>query len=237
MENIAEALKIAAGILLALLLTSLLVYMYTNIRETEQQRLKNQERMAITEFNNRFNVFEKSSMYGTDIISVMGLAYNTNLKVNSQALLHADGRYNPDVEGSVNIILQLNTSIKQIKETKKWGIIDGKEVILDEKKEPLEDILKEGEYSLKDVNNLKTLKTIVVDANKQINHEIGHRHLETVNYNSKKYTTTVWTETIESATGFNDFKTRLFKNEPEFTEYDAMGRIKVMKFSEIKDVQ
>ena len=224
MENIAEALKMAAGILIAVLLTSLLVYMYTNIRETEQQRLKNQERMAITEFNNRFNAFEKSSMYGTDIISVMGLAYNMNVKVNSQSMMRADGRYNPDAEGSVNIILHINTPIKAVRETKLWGIVDGKNVVLKEEKMQIKDVLGEGDHSLE--TDLENIKKIVVNADKEIKHEIG-----TPQYD-QNYNTRVWTEVIESASGFNDFKTRIFEYNPEYTKYDALGRIKVMKFSE-----
>ena len=234
MENIAEALKMAAGILIAVLLTSLLVYMYTNIRETEQQRLKNQERMAITEFNNRFNTFEKSSMYGTDIISVMGLAYNMNVKVNSQSMMRADGRYNPDAEGSVNIILHINTPIKAIRETKLWGIVNGKNVVLKEEKKQIKDVLGEGDHTLeirsatriKDEADLENIKKIVVNADKEIKHEIG-----TPQYD-QNYNTRVWTEVIESASGFNDFKTRIFEYNPEYTKYDALGRIKVMKFSE-----
>ena len=224
MENIAEALKMAAGILIAVLLTSLLVYMYTNIRETEQQRLKNQERMAITEFNNRFNAFEKSSMYGTDIISVMGLAYNMNVKVNSQSMMRADGRYNPDAEGSVNIILHINTPIKAVRETKLWGIVDGKNVVLKEEKMQIKDVLGEGDHSLE--TDLENIKKIVVNADKEIKHEIG-----TPQYD-QNYNTRVWTDVIESASGFNDFKTRIFEYNPEYTKYDALGRIKVMKFSE-----
>ena len=224
MENIAEALKMAAGILIAVLLTSLLVYMYTNIRETEQQRLKNQERMAITEFNNRFNAFEKSSMYGTDIISVMGLAYNMNVKVNSQSMMRADGRYNPDAEGSVNIILHINTPIKAVRETKLWGIVDGKNVVLKEEKMQIKDVLGEGDHSLE--TDLENIKKIVVNADKEIKHEIG-----TPQYD-QNYNTRVWTDVIESASGFNDFKTRIFEYNPEYTKFDALGRIKVMKFSE-----
>lgn len=236
MENVSLALKMAAGLLIGVLLTSLVVYMYSNIRDLEVQREKTEHIRQITEFNQRFTAYEKSSMYGTDIMSVMGLAYNNNLSANAGIVKNPIGNYDPDVEGSVNIILVLKTEIIGKTIENDYLLKDGVEKLIDSRVKDTKKVFDRGTYSLQIKNNndntvLEKIKKIVIDGNKEVN----------VNYGGYEYDAKlggkVRTDTITSITGFSDFKTRIFKNVPEDTKYDAEGRIKEMKFEEIKEIE
>jgi len=80
MENASKALLIAGGILLSILIVSIMLYMYTSIRnvsETETEVLKAEK---LSEFNMQFESYNLKSMYGTDIISVINQANAVNEK-------------------------------------------------------------------------------------------------------------------------------------------------------------
>ena len=237
MENVSLALKMAAGLLIGVLLTSLVVYMYSNIRDLEIQREKTEHIRQITEFNQRFTAYEKSSMYGTDIMSVMGLAYNNNLSANAGIVKNPIGNYDPDVEGSVNITFVLHSEVIGKIIENDYLLKDKKKKLIDSRVKKTDKIFdKERAYSLQVKNNdydilEKRIKPIIINGNKEVN----------VNYGGYEYDAKlggkVRTDTITSITGFSDFKTRIFKNVPEDTKYDAEGRIKEMKFEEIKEIE
>jgi len=80
MENASKALLIAGGVLLSILIVSIMLYMYTSIRnvsETETEVLKAEK---LSEFNMQFESYNLKSMYGTDIISVINQANAVNEK-------------------------------------------------------------------------------------------------------------------------------------------------------------
>lgn len=103
MENLADALRMAAGVMLAVLLISLMVYIFqtaTNFEEEKSQRILIEQ---VNEFNKKFAAYEKSSMYGTDVMSVISLAINNNRDLNAARSLHPHGNYKENLDGSVNI--------------------------------------------------------------------------------------------------------------------------------------
>lgn len=82
MENAAKALLISAGILLALIILSLIVYVSTaTTRIVDAQERKKAEE-ELTAFNKEYEAYNKTRMYGTDIITVVNKAieYNINAK-------------------------------------------------------------------------------------------------------------------------------------------------------------
>ena len=80
MENAAKALEMAAGVLLAVLIMSLIAYFFTNISSWPEQQ--DSEKMAeqTTKFNLEYEVYDKKGMYGTDVISCLTKAKNNNEK-------------------------------------------------------------------------------------------------------------------------------------------------------------
>ena len=80
MENASYALKMAAGVLLAVLILSLMTFILNNYSQTQKTILEAKKTEKIVEFNEQFQAYEKAQMYGTDVISCLNLAYSINLE-------------------------------------------------------------------------------------------------------------------------------------------------------------
>lgn len=78
MENASHALLIAGGILISLLVISLVVFMFGNISNTQAEEQMKKEIMQIDEYNKRFEQYNRTILYGSDIISVINLAEDYN---------------------------------------------------------------------------------------------------------------------------------------------------------------
>ncbi len=85
MENASKALIIAGSILLAMMILSLVVYVassMTGIAESEERRTLAEQ---TAEFNKSYLSYNKSRMYGTDVISVYNKAEDNNTKNKDNA--------------------------------------------------------------------------------------------------------------------------------------------------------
>ena len=84
MENASKALMIAGGVLLAVLILSVLIYVYSHIQSVERSKAEVLKAEELSKFNREFESYNKNSMYGTDIISVINKAilYNDGNLIN-----------------------------------------------------------------------------------------------------------------------------------------------------------
>lgn len=80
MENAAKALTIAGGILIALMIIALLIYMVQTIGNVREQENVKQRQEQILAFNKEYESFDKTLMRGTDVITVINKANNNNSK-------------------------------------------------------------------------------------------------------------------------------------------------------------
>lgn len=80
MENVSYALKIAGATLIAVLTIALIVLVFQNLRNYQSSQDEVVKRENITEFNKAFQVYDKSLMYGADVLSCLNLAENNNQK-------------------------------------------------------------------------------------------------------------------------------------------------------------
>lgn len=78
MENAAKALGIAAGVILAVILMSLIAYFFSTISEWPQQEEETASAEQLSKFNLEYEVYEKSAMYGVDVISCLNKAISNN---------------------------------------------------------------------------------------------------------------------------------------------------------------
>ena len=81
MENASYALKMAAGVLLAVLILSIMTFILNNYTQTQKTILESKKSEKVVEFNEQFQAYEKAQMYGTDVISCLNLAYSINLEL------------------------------------------------------------------------------------------------------------------------------------------------------------
>lgn len=79
MENAAKALEIAGGVLIALLIISLFVYMFNKVSYHQAVQNQNLETQKIEAFNKTYESYNKSILYGADVISVINMAISHNL--------------------------------------------------------------------------------------------------------------------------------------------------------------
>lgn len=90
MENVSRALIIIGGMLLAILIMSLLVFVFNKISVLPTEQIQQHSELGIVEFNRSFEVYQKPLMYGTDIISVINKAVDHNM---NNGLLSANSNF------------------------------------------------------------------------------------------------------------------------------------------------
>lgn len=225
MENAAEALKIAGELLIGLLLISLFIFVFNRISSIEDSKSQQEAIQQTTDFNKKFNAFEKSSMYGTDLISVLGLAYANNKTANlEKRMFHKgeiDGYYDPDIGSSINIKFKLKEDICETKITDVYKVEDGISVQERHHEDPGKIIFKANTwYSLSEDNMdaVKSIKEIVIDGN-------------TTQVETKKISN-IRTQIITTdSKGFGEFKKNIFKCTS--VDYNDVGRIYCMTFEPV----
>lgn len=80
MENASKALIIAGGVLIAVLIISLLVVFFNNLRGMQgTQETISQEEQAV-EFNKQFEVYNRENIYGSDILSLANKVVDYNIR-------------------------------------------------------------------------------------------------------------------------------------------------------------
>ena len=90
MENISRAIIIVGGMLLAILIISLLVFLFNKISILPSEQTQQHSELGIVEFNRSYEVYQKPLMYGTDIISIINKAVDHNMR---NGLLHAGSNF------------------------------------------------------------------------------------------------------------------------------------------------
>ena len=79
MENAAKALMIAAGILIAIVITSVLVSTFSTMNEFQLSKLSEEERQQIIEFNEQYIKYVNQYVYGTEVGSLINKHISDNL--------------------------------------------------------------------------------------------------------------------------------------------------------------
>lgn len=111
MENAAKALEIAAGVLAAVLIMSLIAYFFSTARLSplEEDSMKTAEQLA--KFNLEYEVYDKKAMYGADVISCLTKAQSNNEKyVEGQRFL-TGSEYGPTYW--INVSVKIKKPLKE----------------------------------------------------------------------------------------------------------------------------
>lgn len=78
MENASKALLIAGGVLLAMMIISVMLYMSTKITEMGEAQNNRKAAEQLAAFNAEYEAYNKKLLYGTDVISVINKAIEHN---------------------------------------------------------------------------------------------------------------------------------------------------------------
>lgn len=96
MENASKAIIIAGGILIALIIVSLLVIVFTQISDIYSERNNALSLEQIEEFNRKFSTYEKS-LYGSELLSLANLIADYNYRLlYEEGIYDQNGNYNPE---------------------------------------------------------------------------------------------------------------------------------------------
>lgn len=235
MENASEALKMATGVLIAIVIIGIIVFEFNSISQLENDKEDQRVMQETTEFNKKFEAFNRSTMYGTDIISVIGMAISNNMIYNQQKYNNPMGNYDPDVEYSINIEFSFSSDIKQ-KTTKEIYVlnnINGKvekdysypgcqtKKTVDGSEKTI--FIKNKGYSLalnpytntNDKDTYNKINKIAIQGYENIIPEITHQGRKTI-------------ETIVDNSGYSEFKQEIFNCVD--VKHNDVGRIYYMKF-------
>lgn len=82
MENASKALIMVGGVLIAILVASLGVYISKTVAEYIESNYRRLEQPKITEFNQQFLQYNDSEVNMQDIVTMINLAKNNNIKYN-----------------------------------------------------------------------------------------------------------------------------------------------------------
>ena len=80
MENAAKALLIAGGILIALVIISTGLIVYTKTRELQEQESTIRETEQVSKFNREYTAYDKKELRGIEIITITNKAINNNVQ-------------------------------------------------------------------------------------------------------------------------------------------------------------
>ena len=83
MENASKALLMAAGVLIAVMLLSIIVYMSTSMTRIADAQDQRTEAEQLAAFNKEYEVYNRKKLYGTDIITVVNKAINHNYNMQT----------------------------------------------------------------------------------------------------------------------------------------------------------
>lgn len=96
MENATKALTIAASILIAIILITLIVVFFksTNLLKTTEAR--SEETRQLKEFNEQYSKYKGKYLYGTEVITIINRAIGDGVKVTINNMTQEDGTTHAD---------------------------------------------------------------------------------------------------------------------------------------------
>lgn len=113
MENAVKALEMAAGVMLGVILMALVAYFFTNISSWPENEEDIMSREQLAKFNLEYDVYNKSKMYGVDVISCLNKVVSNNEKyAQGGAFLGGNaslGDYKQRENYWINVKLKLKT--------------------------------------------------------------------------------------------------------------------------------
>ena len=92
MENATKAFLMAAGILIAMLIVGLMVLVYNRLSQTQKTKIESETKEQISNFNLKFEAYNKGTVRGYQMISLANLADDINKRYRE-----SDGYYKVDI--------------------------------------------------------------------------------------------------------------------------------------------
>lgn len=117
MENASKALLMAAGVLISLLIVSSFIFMYNHLKSLPKTQEKLLEEEQLIEFNKQYESYNRKNLKGTDVISVINKAIDSNAKYGEQYYVNVTFKLKNEVKDEVR-------KHESKKNGNKWQIIE-----------------------------------------------------------------------------------------------------------------
>lgn len=143
MENASKALIMAGGILISVIIISLLVVFFGNLRDAQNVNLSVEEVKKATEFNKQYDVYARD-LYGSDILTIAN-------KITDYNKRESDNKGYTKIE----LVVKINENIDDkyfVKNAEGYKIPDSKG------ENPLQEKVKQIETNLKEYSSTDTTK-------------------------------------------------------------------------------
>lgn len=111
MENAAKALEIAAGVLLAVMIVAVIAWFFSTISLWPQEEDDLETVEQLTKFNLEYEVYDKSAMYGVDVISCLNKAQSNNEKYAEGGSFLTGNRYGK--EYYIQVKVTINSDLEE----------------------------------------------------------------------------------------------------------------------------
>lgn len=83
MENASKALLIAGGVLIALIIITMFIMMFSRISNIQKEQEEQTKIEQLTAFNEEFEAYNKKVMYGVDVITLINKVAENNKKYSA----------------------------------------------------------------------------------------------------------------------------------------------------------
>ena len=90
MENASKALIIAASVLIAMLIIGAAVYMFNVMSSIQAEEEASSQTQIITEFNQKFDVYNRKILYGSDILSLANMIDDYNVRETVESKMYQE---------------------------------------------------------------------------------------------------------------------------------------------------
>lgn len=211
MENASKALLMTGSILIGVILLSLAVYVYNIMGEAKKMETSTFTEEQLVKYNQEFLSYDKSRMYGTDVITVLNKAIDNNK------------RYAEDDESMfIDISFELMDEVKEVITTYTWDRINKRYKSSTQRNSIIETNYKfeaGKSYSISNEKDLEKIKNFLATS-KDATAIKEPKNPEPEQLYTIKYT------------GFSDFKRMIFKCTE--VKRNEVGKICYMKFKQIK---
>lgn len=211
MENASKALIIAGSVLIAILVISLLVVFYNNIKEFQNANHQVDISEQISEFNKQYDVYYRDNLYGSDILSIANKVVDYNIRESGE-----------EGYSKVDTVVKFKT-----------GLSPNGEKLIDSKKtynaQELNNISQNLEKKVSDLGREKyagkTISALSGMRDNQLEDLVGEASLEQVKQKNRSY--------LQYKSALTELKSKTFK-ATDFKYDKGTARISLMQFEETK---
>mgnify|MGYP003370363281 CR=1 FL=1 len=233
MENASKALLMAGGVLLALLIIGVGVYMSNTMNAVQKEQEESKQVEIITEFNKKFEMYNRKILYGSDILSLANMIDDYNERETVESKMYTEMIINvttkKDIISTTKDKFSITKGTYKAQELREKLVAKDKESV-DKAINEIESIYsKNGRMSIQNLYNLKlqsnSYEQDMGTYNDRFKKEIQKDIYRKLNVNEDIATYVDLTAVLK------DFKTKIFSCTN--VKYDQQnGRMIEMNFTE-----